>query len=57
MVTLPCRHNHLNILKLVRDNEGVIWAEVQQRHNGVEVNATLKLGEVWELIPRLASLA
>lgn len=55
-MTLPCRHNHLNILKLVRDNEGMIWAEVQQRHNGVEVNATLKLGEVWELIPRLIAL-
>lgn len=55
-MTLPCKDNRLNVLKLVRDNEGVIWAEVQQRHNGVEVNATLRLGENWELIPRLVVL-
>jgi hypothetical protein len=45
-----------NQVRLVRDGEGVIWAEVQCRHNGVEVFSTLKLGQNWQILPRLTSL-
>lgn len=56
MVTLVDREHRQNQMKLVRDPSGEIWAEVQTRHNGVEVFHTLKLGQLWELLPRLASL-
>lgn len=55
-VTLPDKEHRENLLRLVRDHEGVIWAEVQARHNGVEIFSTLKLGQLWEILPRLATL-
>lgn len=41
---------------LVRDSQGEIWAEVQARHNDTEVFTTLSLGQLWELLPKLAAL-
>lgn len=56
VVTLPCKENRPNVLRLVRDQHGVIWAESQARHDGVEVYSLFKLGQAWELIPRLVTL-
>jgi hypothetical protein len=50
------KEHRQNQVRLVRDGEGVIWAEVQCRHNGVEVFSTLKLGQLWEILPRIARL-
>jgi hypothetical protein len=56
-VTLTDKDNRANQLRLVRDpHTGDIWAEVQARHNGVEVFSALRLGQLWELLPRLAKL-
>lgn len=55
-LTLTDKEHRQNKLRLVRDHEGVIWAEVQARHNGTEVYTLLKLGQLWELLPRLMQL-
>lgn len=45
-----------NRATLVRDGAGEIYLETQARHNDVEVYTLLRLGKLWELIPRLATL-
>jgi len=50
------KDNRMNVARLVRDPRGEIYLEVQARHNSVEVNTLLRLGQTWELLPRLASL-
>jgi hypothetical protein len=55
VVSLPDKDNRQNVLRLVRAN-GEIWAEVQARHNGQEVYTAIRLGQLWELMPRLAEL-
>lgn len=56
-MTLPDKDNRQNQVKLVREpHNGEIYAEVQGRHGGVEVFFTLRLGQLWELLPRLYKL-
>lgn len=55
-MTLHDKDNRANLIRLVREPSGTLWVEVQARHNGVEVFTTLRIGQLWELIPRLAEL-
>ena len=55
-VTITDKDARQNRMVLVRDPTGEIWVEVQARHNSTEVFTTLRVGQLWELLPRLASL-
>lgn len=47
----------MNEVKLVRDPKGEIYMEVMQKHGGdTAVAALLRLGRLWELLPRLSEL-
>lgn len=57
MVTLTDKDNRQNRCKLVREpHGGELYLEVQGRHGDVEVFFTLRLGQLWEVIPRVAAL-
>jgi hypothetical protein len=56
VITIPDKDQRQNLVKLVKVPSGDIYLEVQARHNDVEVYTTLRLGALWELLPRLASL-
>jgi hypothetical protein len=56
VVHLPDRDHRENLARLVRMPDGELYMEVQARHNGTEVFTTLRLGRLWELVPRLATL-
>lgn len=45
-----------NRLRLLRDRAHVFWAEVSARHNGSECTGRLKLGQSWQVVPKLAPL-
>lgn len=56
-MTLVDKDQRQNQVKLVREpHGGELYMEVQGRHNGVEVFFTLRIGQLWELLPRLATL-
>lgn len=58
VVTLPCKDNRQNQIKIVREpHGGELYMEVQGRHGGVEVFFTLRIGRLWEVLPRLATLS
>ncbi len=56
-VVLDDRDGRGHKLRLLRAANGDIYAEVEARHQGHIVYSTLRLGEVWELLPRVATLA
>lgn len=55
-VVLRDRRGGPNQLRLVRQHDGQIWAEVCGYHGGRPIFSSLRLGEVWELIPKLSEL-
>lgn len=58
VVTLADKDHKENLIRLVREpTKGEIYVEVGSRHNGVEVFTSLRIGQLWELLPRLAQLA
>lgn len=56
MVTLEDKDNRRNRVKLVRDPRGDIWIEVTAIHGTTEVYSALRVGALWEILPRLAQL-
>jgi hypothetical protein len=55
-VVLPDLDGRGHVLRLVRDDRGMIYAEVAAKHGGTQVFSMLRLGEAWELIPKLFPL-
>jgi hypothetical protein len=56
VVTLEDKDNRRNRVKLVRDPRGDIWIEVTAIHGTTEVYSALRVGALWEILPRLAQL-
>lgn len=56
-VTLVDKDHRENRVVLVRDGNGCLHMECSGRHNGVEVYTAFRLGQMWELLPRIAELA
>jgi len=55
-VVLPDLDGRGHVLRLLRDDTGMIYAEVAAKHDDTQVFSALRLGESWQLIPRLLPL-